>query len=104
MHSGRRSRAESFFATATGTARGFSRIQAESEADMNISSRIADPSPQSPFSDRPPDLAAKPPFLGFGLGLRAQHYDEILSGNPPIDWFQIISENYILPCVKPLRI
>lgn len=32
--------------------------------------------------------SAKPPFLGFGLGLRAQHYDEILNGNPPIDWFE----------------
>jgi uncharacterized protein (UPF0276 family) len=29
--------------------------------------------------------------------LRAQHYDEILNGNPPIDWFEVISENYMLP-------
>src|ERR1700712_4513931 len=49
-------------------------------------------------------LSAKPPFLGFGLGLRAQHYDEILGGNPPIDWFEVISENYMLPGAQPLRI
>ena len=46
----------------------------------------------------------KPPFLGFGLGLRAQHYDEILGGNPPIDWFEVISENYMLPGGQPLRV
>jgi uncharacterized protein len=47
--------------------------------------------------------AEKPAFLGFGLGLRAQHYDEILGGNPPIDWFEVISENYMLPGGQPLR-
>jgi len=36
------------------------------------------------------------PFLGFGLGLRAPHYDEIIK-NPPrdVEWFEIISENFI---------
>ncbi len=33
--------------------------------------------------------------LGFGIGLRAVHYAEILQNRPPIDWFEIISENYI---------
>ncbi len=47
--------------------------------------------------------AAKPPFLGFGLGLRHQHYDAILSGDPPIDWFEVISENYMVPGGRPLR-
>lgn len=46
----------------------------------------------------------RPPYLGFGLGLRAQHYDEILSGNPAVDWFEVISENYMIPGGKPLRI
>lgn len=35
------------------------------------------------------------PNLGFGLGLRAPHYDEILKKRPNIDWFEIISENFI---------
>ena len=26
----------------------------------------------------------KPPYLGFGLGLRPQHYEDILSGDPDI--------------------
>lgn len=48
--------------------------------------------------------SVKPRFLGYGLGLRAQHYADILGGNPPIDWFEIISENYMLPGGQPLRI
>jgi len=35
-------------------------------------------------------------FLGYGLGLRTDHYEEILNSNPPIDWFEIISENYMV--------
>jgi uncharacterized protein (UPF0276 family) len=35
------------------------------------------------------------PFLGFGLGLRPKHYAEILATNPAVDWFEILSENYI---------
>lgn len=47
--------------------------------------------------------AAKPPYLGFGLGLRPQHYADILDGNPDVDWFEIISENYLVPGGQPLR-
>lgn len=46
---------------------------------------------------------AKPPYLGFGLGLRAQHYNEILESAPNIDWFEIISENYMIPGGQPLH-
>ena len=45
----------------------------------------------------------KPPYLGFGLGLRAQHYAEILEGDPQVDWFEIISENYMVPAAGRLR-
>jgi uncharacterized protein (UPF0276 family) len=44
----------------------------------------------------------KPPYLGFGLGLRPQHYAEILEGGPAVDWFEIISENYMVPGGRPL--
>jgi len=47
-------------------------------------------------------IPAKPPYLGFGLGLRPQHYQEILEGEPVIDWFEIISENYMIPGGRPL--
>jgi uncharacterized protein (UPF0276 family) len=36
------------------------------------------------------------PFLGYGLGLRTEHYEEIFSSEPPIDWFEIISENFMV--------
>ena len=49
-----------------------------------------------------PLAAAKPAFLGFGLGLRQQHYDEILNGHPPIDWFEVITENYMIAGGQPL--
>jgi len=42
------------------------------------------------------------PFLGFGLGLRPEHYQEILELKPDVDWFEIITENYLIPGGKPL--
>lgn len=43
------------------------------------------------------------PFLGFGLGLRSDHYQEVLEQKPvDIDWFEIISENYMIDGGKPL--
>ena len=35
------------------------------------------------------------PYLGFGLGLRFAHYQHVLSARPKVDWFEIITENYI---------
>jgi len=43
------------------------------------------------------------PYLGFGLGLRPAHYDAILNESPAVDWFEIISENYLVPGGKPLH-
>ncbi len=40
--------------------------------------------------------------LGFGLGLRASHYEEILASRPAVDWFELISENYMIPGGRPL--
>jgi uncharacterized protein (UPF0276 family) len=42
------------------------------------------------------------PDLGFGLGLRTQHYQEILESTPPVDWFEALTENYLVPGGKPL--
>lgn len=44
----------------------------------------------------------KPRYLGFGLGLRPTHYAEILDGDPEVDWFEIISENYMIAGGRPL--
>jgi len=40
--------------------------------------------------------------LGFGLGLRTAHYETILAEKPPVDWFEVITENYLVPGGKPL--
>ncbi|MBI2083137.1 MAG: DUF692 domain-containing protein [Deltaproteobacteria bacterium] len=42
------------------------------------------------------------PFLGYGIGLRTKHYGYILSQSPQVDWFEIISENYMVPGGRPL--
>lgn len=46
-----------------------------------------------------PPLIASP---GFGLGLRTDHYHEILAAPCAVDWFEILSENYMVPGGKPL--
>ena len=35
------------------------------------------------------------PHLGFGVGLRSVHFPFILGNSPPVDWFEIISENFM---------
>lgn len=35
------------------------------------------------------------PDLGFGLGLRSEHFDHVTRYWPRVDWFEVISENYI---------
>jgi uncharacterized protein (UPF0276 family) len=40
-------------------------------------------------------------FLGFGLGLRTDHFHYVLDNRPQVDWFEIISENFMVPGGKP---
>ncbi|WP_027271067.1 DUF692 domain-containing protein [Legionella sainthelensi] len=47
-------------------------------------------------------IAPRMPFLGFGLGLRPDYYEEILTQKPDLDWFEILTENYLVPGGKPL--
>lgn len=42
------------------------------------------------------------PYLGFGLGLRPDHYETVLQQKPDVDWFEIITENYMVAGGKPL--
>ncbi|HEY6390930.1 MAG TPA: DUF692 domain-containing protein [Bryobacteraceae bacterium] len=44
------------------------------------------------------------PDLGFGIGLRSVHYEHVLNNKPPIDWFEILSENYMDTGGRPLRV
>lgn len=42
------------------------------------------------------------PDLGIGVGLRVPHYRHILEHRPPVDFFEIISENFMVAGGKPL--
>lgn len=58
----------------------------------------------SPVRPRPDEA----PFLGVGVGLRPPHTGEVLQraaeGRLRVDWFEAISENYMVPGGRPLRV
>ncbi len=43
------------------------------------------------------------PSLGFGLGLRTQHYEAVVNDRAGIDWVEILTDNYLVPGGKPLH-
>lgn len=43
------------------------------------------------------------PNLGIGIGLRPPHYEAIFRDQPAIDWFEIISENFMEEEGRPLE-
>jgi uncharacterized protein (UPF0276 family) len=43
------------------------------------------------------------PDLGVGLGLRTVHYTHIVEARPRVDWFEILSENYMQTAGRPLE-
>lgn len=43
------------------------------------------------------------PNLGIGIGLRIPHYPDIFRLKPAIDWFEIISENFMVDGGKPIE-
>ena len=56
-------------------------------------------------------LPARPkeaPFLGVGVGLRPVHYGDVrqraAEGRLEVDWLEAVSENYMIPGGRPLRI
>jgi len=49
-----------------------------------------------------PELAW--PRLGYGIGLRSEHYEDVERGRPSVDWFEAISENYMDTRGRPLAV
>jgi uncharacterized protein (UPF0276 family) len=43
------------------------------------------------------------PDLGVGLGLRTVHYADIVAQRPAVDWFEVLSENYMQTAGRPLH-
>lgn len=54
-------------------------------------------------SQRPP-AAGRPPFLGHGVGLRRDHFERVLAGPSGVDWFEVISENFMVDGGRPLHV
>ena len=49
-------------------------------------------------------MAISVPYLGHGVGLRPKHYPAILDDGLRADWFEVISENFMLRGGRPLRV
>ena len=44
------------------------------------------------------------PALGHGIGLRPPHYAAVIAERPPVDWFEVISENFMVEGGNPRRV
>ena len=44
------------------------------------------------------------PDLGLGIGLRTEHFAHVLAESPEIDWFEIVSENFMHTGGRPLHV
>jgi uncharacterized protein len=74
------------------------------------------PDPTCLTIDGPADQTVGPTFLhldnrmtpaplhGFGLGLRSVHYEDFLGGPVPVDFVEVISENFMIEGGRPLNI
>lgn len=60
------------------------------------------PAPTSPRTRAKPRFDM--PDLGLGVGLRSQHFQHVLAKRPKVDWFEIVSENFMDSGGRPLHI
>jgi uncharacterized protein len=44
------------------------------------------------------------PALGHGIGLRPPHYVAVIDEHPPVDWFEVITENFMGEGGNPRRV
>ena len=44
------------------------------------------------------------PYLGHGVGLRTTHFPHVLAGTAQVDWFEAISENFMIAGGRPLAV
>jgi uncharacterized protein len=61
--------------------------------------------PAFPLRERrhiPMSVAAT--YLGHGIGLRPKHYGRFLEVRPPVDWVEVISENFMVDGGRPLSV
>jgi uncharacterized protein (UPF0276 family) len=74
-----------------------------------VTETLATPHPPAVFSVNPHAGTGMPANrfngqtdYGIGIGLRVPHYQHILERKPVVDWFEIISENYMVDGGRPL--
>ena len=49
-------------------------------------------------------MAFSVPYLGHGVGLRTTHFPRVLDGTARVDWFEAISENFMIDGGRPLAV
>jgi uncharacterized protein (UPF0276 family) len=42
--------------------------------------------------------------LGQGVGLQTAHFPRVIDGTAQADWFEVVSENFMIPDGRPLKI
>ncbi len=60
------------------------------------------PPAQDPFAMTTQTHSHSLPYLGYGLGLRVDHYETLLEHPGNVEWLEIVSENYMIPGGRPL--
>ena|SRR3990167_6895191 len=48
------------------------------------------------------EILKRNPLQGIGVGLRTCHYHHILNDRPPVSWFEVLSDNYLVAGGPPL--
>jgi hypothetical protein len=49
-------------------------------------------------------MAREFPYLGHGIGLRPPHYAEVVRDLPAVDWFEVITENFMVAGGNPRQV
>ena len=49
-------------------------------------------------------MACSIPYLGHGIGLRPKHFPRVWDGTARVDWFEVISENFMIRGGRPLAV
>jgi len=73
-----------------------SQDSSQSSRDSSQSSRDS-----SQTSQEAVQKAARYPYLGFGLGFRPPHFEAIMESRPAVDWFEVMTEDYLVPGGRP---
>jgi len=59
---------------------------------------------RGPEAGSPASLPSLFPHLGWGLGLRREHYRHVIETHPGVGWFEVISENFMVRGGNPRRV